>query len=70
MSLHSSRLIKLSPKGKFVKHKAKLVAKGFLQKLGLDYSKVFAPVSKLETIRLVVALACGRGWSLFHIDVK
>lgn len=62
--------VKLSPKGSIVKHKARLVARGFLQKPGLDYSEVFAPVARHETIRLVVALACGRNWFLSHLDVK
>lgn len=52
--------VKLNPDGSIVKHKARLVAKGFLQKEGIDYSEVFAPVARIETIRLVVALACKR----------
>ncbi|WJX17846.1 hypothetical protein P8452_07710 [Trifolium repens] len=47
-----------------------LVAKGFLQKQGLDYDEVFSPVARHETIRLVIALACSRRWPLFHLDVK
>ncbi|WJX39045.1 hypothetical protein P8452_26635 [Trifolium repens] len=47
-----------------------LVAKGFLQKQGLDYDEVFSPVARHETIRLVIALACSRKWPLFHLDVK
>ena len=61
---------KLNPDGLVSKHKARLVAKGFLQKQGLDYSEVFALVARTETIRLVVAVACARNWSLFQLDVK
>ena len=46
------------------------MAKGFFQKAGLDYSKVFAPVARIETIRVVIALADGRGWPLYQLDVK
>jgi hypothetical protein len=56
--------------GSIARHKARLVARGFLQREGLDYSEVFAPVARLETVRLVVALACNQGWSTFHLDVK
>jgi len=45
--------LKLNPDGSI----ARLVVKGFLQKLGVDYKEVFAPVARIETIRLVVALA-------------
>jgi hypothetical protein len=56
--------------GSIVRHKLRLVAQSFLQRAGFDYSEVYAPVAKLETIRLVVALAYKRGWLTFHLDVK
>ena len=56
--------------GSIVRHKARLVAQGFLQREGLDYSEVFTPVERLEIVRLVEALACNQGWSTFHLDVK
>ncbi|KAK2372692.1 putative mitochondrial protein [Trifolium repens] len=61
---------KLKPDGSIGKHKARLVARGFLQKPGLDYSEVFAPVARHETIRLVIAIAANRSWPLMHLDVK
>lgn len=62
--------LKLNLDGSIAKYKTRLVAKGFLHRQGLDYSEVFEPVARLETIRLVIALASGRGWSLFQLDVK
>ena len=62
--------IKLKPDGSVVKHKARLVARGFLQKYGLDYFEVFAPVVRHETVRLVIAIAANRNWPLIHLDVK
>lgn len=54
--------VKHTPDGSVAKYKARIVAKGFLQRAGLDYSEVFAPVARLETVRLVVALASFKGW--------
>ncbi|KAK2398342.1 putative mitochondrial protein [Trifolium repens] len=62
--------VKLNPDGTISKHKARLVARGFLQKHGIDYNEVFAPVARIETVRLVVALACRNKWLLYHLDVK
>jgi hypothetical protein len=53
-----------------VKHKARLVAKGYVQKQGVDFDEVFAPVARLDTIRLILALAANRGWQVHHLDVK
>ena len=58
------------PDDSIAKHKAKLVARGFLHRGGLDYSKVYAPVSRIETVMLVTALTCKRNWSTFYLDVK
>jgi hypothetical protein len=62
--------VKLNPDGQVFKHKARLVAIGFLQKQGIDYNEVFAPVARIETVRLVTAIACKNEWSLYHLDVK
>ncbi|GAU44417.1 hypothetical protein TSUD_100640 [Trifolium subterraneum] len=62
--------LKMKPNGEIAKYKARLVAKGFLQKQGLDFNEVFAPVARLETIRLVVAITSYRGWSMHQLDVK
>ena len=50
---------KFNENGKVDKYKARLVAKGYTQQHGVDYTEVFAPVARMETIRLVVALASG-----------
>ena len=56
--------------GNVQKHKARLVAKGFVQKQGVDFEEVFAPVARLESVRLLVALAAHEGWRVHHMDVK
>jgi len=62
--------LKLKSNGKVAKHKARLVAWGFMQKAGMDYFEVFAPVARLETVGLIVVIACGRNWPMYHLDVK
>lgn len=49
--------LKLKPDGEIVKYKAKLVAKGFLQRPRVEFNEVYAHVARLETIRLVVAIS-------------
>lgn len=61
---------KLNESGKVDKLKARLVAKGYTQEYGIDYSEVFAPVARLDTIRLVIAVAAIHGWILLQLDVK
>lgn len=56
--------------GNIVKHKARLVAKGYVQEHGVDYDEVFAPVTRLETDRLLLALATKSEWEVHHLDVK
>ena len=62
--------VKLNSDGQVSKHKARLVARGFLQNQGIDYNEVFAPVARIETVTLVIAIACKNQWSLYHLDVK
>ena len=43
------------------KLKAMLVAKGYAQQHGVDYTKVFAPVARIDTVRMIIALAAKKG---------
>jgi hypothetical protein len=43
---------------------------GQRQRQGIDYNKVFAPVARLEAVRLLLALAAQEGWQVHHMDVK
>ncbi|KAJ9561724.1 hypothetical protein OSB04_006884 [Centaurea solstitialis] len=62
--------LKKDAEGNIVKYKARLVAKGYVQRKGVDFEEVFAPVARLETIRLLLALAAWGGWQVHHLDVK
>ena len=52
------------------KYKSRLVANGYTQQHGVDYTEVFAPVARMETIQLVVAIVAQRGWTIYQLDVK
>ncbi|GKA10567.1 putative ribonuclease H-like domain-containing protein [Tanacetum coccineum] len=53
-----------------VKNKAWLVAQGFRQEEGIDYDEVFAPVARIEAIRLFLAFASYMGFTVYQMDVK
>ena len=61
---------KLNENGKIDKYKARLVAKGYAQQYGVNYTEVFAPVARLDIIRLILALATQSSWNVFQLDVK
>ena len=61
---------KMNAEGKIERYKARLVAKGYRQKAGIDYDKIFAPVARMETIRLLISLAAQYKWSIYQMDVK
>jgi hypothetical protein len=62
--------VKKDPQCKIIKHKARLVAKGYAQREGVDFEEVYAPVARIETVRLIIALAAQKGWQIHHMDVK
>ena len=51
-------------------HKARLVAKGFNQREGIDYTKTFSPVSKKDSLQIIMALVAHFDFDLHQIDVK
>lgn len=62
--------LKRDADGRIVKHKARLVAKGYVQEHGVDFEEIFAPVTRLETVRLLLALSAKINWEVHHLDVK
>ena len=62
--------IKYNPDGTVNKFKARLVAKGYSQTQGINYQETFAPVAKLNTIRILLSLAANLDWPLHLLDVN
>jgi hypothetical protein len=56
--------------GIVVRNKARLVAQGYTQVEGLDYNETYAPVARLEAIRILLVYACAHNIKLFQMDVK
>ncbi|GJR98747.1 putative ribonuclease H-like domain-containing protein [Tanacetum coccineum] len=61
---------KKDERGIVVRNKARLVAQGYTQEEGIDYDKVFAPVARIEAIRLFLAYASFMGFIMYQMDVK
>nr|GEY03556.1 hypothetical protein [Tanacetum cinerariifolium] len=61
---------KRDQKGIVVRNKARLVAQGYRQEEGIDYDEVFAPVARIEAIRLFLAYVSFMDFTIYQIDVK
>ncbi|GJT07486.1 retrovirus-related pol polyprotein from transposon TNT 1-94 [Tanacetum coccineum] len=61
---------KLDEKGVVSRNKARLVSQGYNQQEGIDYDETYAPVARLESIRILLAYACALDFKLFQMDVK
>jgi hypothetical protein len=61
---------KKDQRGCIIKHKAHLVAKGYVQKQGVDFDEVFTPVTRMETLQLILAVAAHEGWIVRHMGIK
>ncbi|CAM8956844.1 unnamed protein product [Rhodiola kirilowii] len=61
---------KFNSQGEVVRNKAILVVKGYIQQEGIDYEETFAPVARLEAIRLLIAYSVQFGIKLHQMDVK
>ncbi|GJU00275.1 retrovirus-related pol polyprotein from transposon TNT 1-94 [Tanacetum coccineum] len=62
--------VKLDEYGDVLKNKARLVAKGYRQEEGLDFEESFAPVARLEAIRIFLANAASKNMTVYQMDVK
>nr|GEV88913.1 putative ribonuclease H-like domain-containing protein [Tanacetum cinerariifolium] len=61
---------KKDERGIVIRNKAMLVAQGHIQEEGIDYDEVFAPVARIEAIRLFLAYASFMGFTVYQMDVK
>ncbi|GJV61666.1 retrovirus-related pol polyprotein from transposon TNT 1-94 [Tanacetum coccineum] len=52
------------------RNKARLVSQGYNQQEGIDYEETYAPVARLESIRILLAIACANDFKLYQMDVK
>ena len=62
--------IKRNQNNQILKYKARLVVKGHAQRHVKDYDEVFAPVARIETIRIILEISLLFEWLVYHLDVK
>ena len=63
-------IVKCKPDGSIERYKARLVTQGFTQIYGIDYQETFAPITKINSIRILISLAIHFNWPLHQLDVK
>ena len=56
--------------GNIIRNKARLVVKGYSQQEGIDYEETFAPVARLEAVRIFLAYAAHKDFDVYQMDVK
>ncbi|GJU91335.1 retrovirus-related pol polyprotein from transposon TNT 1-94 [Tanacetum coccineum] len=62
--------VKMDEFGRVLKNKARLVAQGFRQEEGIDFEESFAPVARIEAIRIFIANAAPKNMTIYQMDVK
>jgi len=61
--------IKGLPNGRIDKYKARICGRGFTQEYGIDYFETFAPIVRMESLRILLALAAAQDWEIHQMDV-
>ncbi len=62
--------VKHNGNGSVSRYKARLVTKGYAQTYGINYEETYSPVAKMTIVRVIIAMAAAKGWSLHQLDVK
>jgi hypothetical protein len=62
--------LKRDEAGVIIKHKARLIARGFMQREGINFNDTFAPVARMKSMRFLFALVAQKGWCVHHMNVK
>nr|GFC09191.1 retrovirus-related Pol polyprotein from transposon TNT 1-94 [Tanacetum cinerariifolium] len=70
IKLKSIYKVKTNEFGGVLRNKARLVAQGFKQEKGIDFEESFAPVARIEAIRIFVANPAHKNMKIFQMDVK
>ena len=63
-------LIKRDESGIPKRHKSRIVAKGFAQRPGIDYTDTYAPVARMESVRMVLHIGAAMDWDIHQMDIK
>jgi len=61
---------KLNENGEVIRNKARLVCKGYAQQEGIDFEETFAPIARIEAIRMFLALFSFQKFKLYQMDIK
>lgn len=72
LKVHGTRVVftvKRNDRGEIARFKARLVVQGFTMQDGIDYDSTFSPVARLNSVRMLAALACAHNLEMLHTDV-
>ncbi len=56
--------------GNIVRHKVRVIAKGYAQKPGIDYTDTYAPVARMESTRVILHITASLDWEVHQMDIK